>query len=130
MSEQNIPESFNTEVVATGKPLEVWIALGALTFITLLQIIAAVSRNSGGLFVGALCNMALIVGLYRGHKWAYVVLIVFSIGGAVVAFGNSVQKGLVVLLLNAVVLVPILMSTRFFFPREQKPDLRLTMKSI
>ena len=120
MSEQNIPEHFDAKPGMGDKPVGVWIALMALGVITLIQLISALSQHSGGAFVTALFNIALMVGLARGYKWAYVVLIVFSIGGAIFAFGKSAQQGLIVLLGNAVVLGPILLSTNFFFAREQE----------
>jgi hypothetical protein len=61
-------------------------------------------------------NLILMFGLALGHKWAYVLLIAVSTLGVAVAFAKSGARGLSVLLGNAVVVVPVLMSTRFFFP--------------
>ena len=69
-------------------------------------------------FAAVACNLALLLGLLLGHRWAYVLVIVFAIAGAVVAFGRGGNHGLFVLLGNGVVVLPVIFSSRYFFPHE------------
>ena len=84
---------------------------------------SGLARGSVTALVTALCNLGVLLGLLFGHKWAYVLLILLSVAGVAVSFGKSASQGLLVLFGDAVVLVPMLLSTRYFFPREQPTDI-------
>jgi hypothetical protein len=93
-----------------------WVAAGALAIISLLTLFAARRRDLAVALVSVVLNLVLLVGLVRGHRWAYVLAIVLGVAGIAVSFGKSATLGLAVLLCNGVVLVPVLMSTSYFFP--------------
>ena len=76
----------------------------------------------------------LLVGLYSGHKWAYVLTIFFVAVGTVLGFSKSVEHGFMVLILNCLILVPVLICTDYFFPKtkqisEQSPQKRCASDS-
>lgn len=97
-----------------------WIGIVALGIITVLTLISGLSRGSAAILVATGCNLALMIGLFLGHRWAYVLLLVFAAAGVAVAFSKSAAQGLTVLIGNASVVVPVLLSTDFFFPRLQQ----------
>jgi hypothetical protein len=98
-------------------PAPLWFAIAALGIISVLTLLG-LARNPGVVLVAVFGNLILMLGLALGHRWAYVLVILFSVVGVAVAFAKSGHLGLPVLLGNATVLVPVLMSTRFFFPGE------------
>jgi hypothetical protein len=97
-------------------PGPLWIAIITLAVISLLTLLSVLQGNPLVPMVSAICNVALLVGLVLGHKWAYVLTIVFCVLGIVVGFGKGVGNGLMVLFGNGLVLVPILLCTSYFFP--------------
>ncbi|HWI57251.1 MAG TPA: hypothetical protein VNZ22_08490 [Bacillota bacterium] len=101
-------------------PAPLWVTIVALGVITLLTLLSLLQSNLLARFAAAVCNLALMVGLVLGHKWAYVLTIVVSVLGVAVGFGKGFSSGLVMLLGNGLVVVPVLLSTRFFFPAEDQ----------
>ncbi|MBN2128718.1 MAG: hypothetical protein JW741_04450 [Sedimentisphaerales bacterium] len=103
-----------------GIPPVLWIALVSLALMVLGKVLFAFKLGPG-ILIGAGLSAALLVGLYLGHKWAYVLTIVFTALGTITALTKGVGNGLAVLLGDCLVLVPVLLSRDYFFP---KPDLR------
>lgn len=101
-------------------PPAMWVAIVALGFITLMTLFLAVAKGSLLNLITAGLNAALLLGLADGRKWAYVLTIVFSVLGAGFAFYHSGHQGMGVLLVNGLVAVPVLISTSFFFPPDQR----------
>jgi hypothetical protein len=95
-------------------PAVLWIAMVALAAMTLIHIVLGFSRPK--FFLAAILDSVILVGLYRGHKWAYFLTAVFCVLGAGVALLKSLGNGLGVLLLNGLALVPVIVSTSYFFP--------------
>lgn len=102
-------------------PTVLFFALVALALITVLGFIAAIARGSVSGFVAVGCNLALIFGLLLGHRWAYVLVLLISVAGVAVAFSKGAGSGLLVLLGNGIVVGPVLLSTRYFFPSDAHP---------
>ncbi len=101
-------------------PGPLWIAIIALAIISVLSLLLALRSGSVLALVAAALNVLLLFGLAAGHKWAYILTIVFSVLGAALAFGKGGQQGLAVLLSNGLVLVPVLITTKFFLRNEQE----------
>lgn len=99
-------------------PACLFIALFALAIITVLGLFSALARGSIPGCAAVVCNLALILGLVLGHRWAYVLVILFSVAGIAVVFNRSASQGVLVLIGDAFVLVPVLLSTRCFIPGE------------
>lgn len=99
-------------------PGPLWVAIVALGIISLLTLLSVRKGSVLVPLVAVVCNIALLLGLVRGHKWAYVLTIVFSVLGVAVGFAKSPSYGLAILLGNGLVLLPVLICTRYFFPVE------------
>ncbi len=97
-------------------PSALWISIAALGVMTLIQLLVGVQRGSEALLVGAILDAVFLAGLLLGHKWAYVGTLVFAIGGPLAVMGRNPQQATLALLLNCLVVVPMVLSTRFFFP--------------
>jgi hypothetical protein len=103
-------------------PPALWVSMGALGAISLVQLRAGVRSGSAVLLVAVALNVALLAGLWLGHKWAYVGTLILALSGLVVALGMSTVQALSVLLGNGLVVVPMVVATRFFFPgRPENP---------
>jgi hypothetical protein len=115
MTQPNHPPPANPAGPIERKiPGLLWIAVSALGIITVLTLYSALTRGSAASFAAVVCNLALMLGLVPGHRWAYGLLIVFAVAGVAVSFGQGASQGLMVLIGNAVVVVPVLLSTRYF----------------
>lgn len=102
-------------------PAPLWIAIAALGIITVLTLLSLLKGNFLVPLVAAACNIALLFGLMKGQKWAYIMTLILSFLGTAVAFGKGASAGMAVMIGDALVWVPVLLSTRFFFPNN---DLR------
>jgi hypothetical protein len=96
-------------------PAVLWIALIALAAISVAQLGAGIARGNGFVLVGVALNVLFGVGLYRGARWAFVLILLFGIAGSLVMLLRSPAYGLVVTALNAIVLVPVWLSHAYFF---------------
>jgi len=96
-------------------PGALWISIAALGAISLIQLIISVQKGSAALLAGVAVNVALLVGLMHGHKWAYAATLFFSIAGLVVVLVRNPENAIGVLIINGIVVVPMVMSTQFFF---------------
>ena len=110
--------SASANPVKRTPPAQLFLGLLALAILTVLGLFSAIARGSFAGFAAVACNLALLLGLLLGHRWAYVLVIVFAIAGAVVAFGRGGNHGQFVLLGNGVVVLPVIFSSRYFFPHE------------
>ncbi|MBN1344444.1 MAG: hypothetical protein JXQ73_17275 [Phycisphaerae bacterium] len=98
-------------------PGALWVAIVALSVMALMQVYVGIARGAPVVFVGAAIDAVLVVGLYLGQKWAYILALVFITLGVVVTWA---MKGLgpasAQLAFQCLVLVPVLVCTRYFFP--------------
>lgn len=85
--------------------------------ICLANTVFAFNSPSVALFISVPIEALLFVGLVLGKKWAYILIVVFSVLGVAACLANSLDEGLVVLVGNTVVVVPMVICTRFFFPK-------------
>jgi uncharacterized membrane protein len=97
-------------------PSLLWVALISLGVMVVLKIAFAVVA-SPLLLIDAALSAGLLVGIYLGHRWAYVLTIVFCILGTALGFSAGPVQGLLTLVLDCLVLVPVLLCTRYFFQR-------------
>ncbi len=99
-------------------PGVLWISIAALALFSLLTLFGMLRNGSLALLGAVTCNIVILIGLVMGKKWAYALTLVFSVLGAIAAFAKGPTSGLSVLAGNALVVVPVLLSTSFFFPPE------------
>jgi hypothetical protein len=100
-------------------PPVLWIGLISLALMVIGKVLFAFSLGPR-LLLDAVLSGALLVGLYLGHRWAYVLTIVFTALGTIVTLTKGVEHGLAVLLGDCLVLVPVILSTDYFFPRRAR----------
>lgn len=96
-------------------PPVLWVALIALGLFSVIQFGVGVSRGSMPTLVAVAFNIVLAAGLYRGARWAFVLILVFAIAGTLVMLVKSPGVGLGVALGNAIVVVPVVLARGFFF---------------
>lgn len=97
-------------------PSTLWIGVAALGAMMLIQLLVGVQRGEDSLFVAAILDAVFLAGLLLGRKWAYIGMLVFAVGGPLVLLGRNPERAVTALLLNSLVVVPVILSTRFFFP--------------
>ncbi len=100
------------------KPTSLWVAIVVLGIMAMIHLGLAI-RTNGALFISVVLEAILIAGLVYAQKWAYILVLVFSALGVAVSLSKGIGQGLGVLVGNAIVVVPLLLSTRFFFPDSQ-----------
>jgi len=68
-------------------------------------------------------NVLMLIGLYHGYRWAFVVTLVFAVLGVLVTLARSPVLGLGTLVLNGLVVVPMLLARDYFWgPRLAADD--------
>lgn len=97
-------------------PGPLWIAVISLGLMVLGKVIAALAVNPLFL-IDAVLSGILLLGLIKGRPWAYVLTFFAVVIGTILGLTQSVQNGLIVLMLDCLVLVPVLMTTDYFFPK-------------
>ena len=98
------------------RPASLWVAIVALGIIAIVHLGLAITTNPA-LFFSVVLDTILIGGLVYGQKWAYIVVLVFSALGIAVSLSTGIEQGLAMLVGNAIVVVPMVLSTSFFFPK-------------
>jgi len=97
-------------------PPVLWIGLVSLALMVVGKVLGAFQVGPF-ILVDAALSAALLVGLYLGHKWAYVATILLVALSAIGAGSKGIGYGLAVLLVNCLVLVPMVLSRDYFFPK-------------
>jgi hypothetical protein len=96
-------------------PIGVWVTVVLLGLVSLIQLGVALSQSNLALLVAVAANVVIMLGLYAGHRWAYVVLLVFSAAGVVFGFTQGAGQGIGVLFFNGMICLPTVLSRDFFF---------------
>jgi len=97
-------------------PPVLWISIVVLGAVSVLQLFIALQRDSASLLVSVVLNLVLLAGLLHGCRWAYVLALVLSALGVAVRLGKGDNVAMGVLVGNALVVIPLVFATRFFFP--------------
>ena len=64
--------SASANPVKRTPPAQLFLGLLALAILTVLGLFSAMARGSFAGFAAVACNLALLLGLLLGHRWAYV----------------------------------------------------------
>ena len=99
-------------------PKTLWVALIIMGIFTIVHFIIGFVNPMQ--FIAVIINLILLFGLYKGLKWAYFALIVAAILGALFALTDSYMSFYIVLGANLIVVVPVLICTKFFFKNTQE----------
>lgn len=98
-------------------PGPLWIAIISLGMMVFGKVIAAMIV-SPLILIDAVLSGILLFGLIKGQRWAYVLTFIGVVIGTILGLSQSVQSGLIVLMLDCLVLVPVLLCTDYFFPKD------------
>ena len=96
-------------------PRVLWVSLIALGLFSLLQLLIGIMQPNAAMLISVVLNLAILWGLYRGHRWAFVVTLVLGLLGIVVTLARNPVLGLGVLIGNGLVLVPMLLAKHYFW---------------
>ena len=99
-------------------PPILWIALVSLALMVFGKVLFAF-KVGPIILIDAALSAVLLVGLYLGHTWAYVLTIVGVILGTILACSKGIGNGLMILLIDCLVLVPVLLSRDYFFTKPE-----------
>lgn len=99
-------------------PPVLWIALISLALMVFGKVLL-VFKLGPIILIDAALSMVLLVGLYLGHKWAYVLTIAAVVLGTTLACSKGIDRGLIMLIIDCLVLVPVLLSHDYFFARSE-----------
>ena len=102
-------------------PPLLWIAIAAFGLIACVKFVFALRHGPATLLISVLVDAVLAIGLVHGRKWAYVLTIILSALGTAVSMGKGIEVGLGVLIGNAIIVVPLVLCTSFFFPKPSSP---------
>lgn len=92
-----------------------WITLIGLGLIGLIQLGVGVGDGSLAVVVAGLINLALVIGLYAGHRWAFVGLFAFIVVGTAFIVNEEPQGGLRYLVIHAPLVLPLIPSRNYFW---------------
>lgn len=95
-------------------PSILWIAIVAMGIFSIIHLMVSFS-NSNHLFA-FMVNVVLVLGLFYLKKWAYILTIISSLIAPVLLLFQTTGFALIILLLNSIVIIPLLLSTKYFFP--------------
>ena len=102
-------------------PNLLWIALVSLAFMVFIKI-AYASKTGPLILIDAVISAILLVGIYLGHKWAYIATIIFVLLGTLSGFAKNPMYSLQIFCIDSLVLVPVLFCTNYFFPKSRQDD--------
>lgn len=98
-------------------PRLLWVSLIVLSIFTIFAFSEGLDCKNGTMMIGALVNAALVAGLYLRYRVAYFLMLAGSVVGPVfIASEKGLGDALTVLAVNALIVVPMLMCTSYFFP--------------
>ena len=117
-----IKDSWLTEILNRQNrkiPNLLWIALVSGAIMVLIKI-AIVSKAGPLILIDAAITAITLIGLYLGHKWAYIATIILVLLGTLSGYAKDPMYGLEVFCIDGLVLVPVLFCTKYFFPESNK----------
>jgi hypothetical protein len=104
------------------RPAALWFCLVVLAAISLVQLLYGVQYGRADTLVTVVLNAVFLTGLWFGHRWAYVMTLVLAWAGILATPIIDPRHTLMVLFCNGLVIVPLLMAARFFFPGRPGSD--------
>lgn len=99
-------------------PPVLWIALVSLALMVFGKVLF-MFKVGPVILIDAALSAVLLVGLYLGHTWAYVLTIGGVILGTILACSKGIDHGLITLIIDCLVLVPVLLSRDYFFSKSE-----------
>ena len=100
-------------------PGPMWLAIISLSLMIMGKLLA-VFKVGPLILIDAALSAILLWGLIKRQKWAYFLTVVFVVFGTVMTLRKGAASGLAVFFLDGLVLVPVLICTKWFFPENTK----------
>ncbi len=100
-------------------PKILWIAVISLAVFGIFHFILGLTNPVQ--FIAFAINVILIIGLLRLAKWAWVLSILTSILAPILLLMRGDAYFYFILIVNLTVLIPVLLTTKFFFQNENRP---------
>ena len=91
------------------------LSLFTLGLVSLVQLPIGVVNGNAPLLMGVVLNVILLVGLYRGRRWAFVAILAFAILGFFWVLAWNPAGVLGVLVVNGIVAVPVVLAKEYFW---------------
>lgn len=104
-------------------PAILWVAIISMGIFACLHLIVGFSKPVQ--LIAFVVNLVLLFGLYSGKKWAYVITIIASLAAPFALLSQNTGLSFVILLMNSFVLIPVLLTTRYFFPENSGESARV-----
>ncbi len=106
------------------RPAILWVALVTVGVISLAQLGASSGTQSVIVLVSAVLSAFLLIGLHAGHRWAYVLTLLFCVVGPIAGFDEGPEAGWQILIVIwLMVAVPVILSSRFFWVQPRRDEL-------
>jgi hypothetical protein len=103
-------------------PPALWVSLIAFGLLSAIQLVLSPERGFVVLLFSVALNVVLIVGLYRGAFWAFLLTLAFGIAGMLIGFAQGPAQGVFAVIGNGVVLVPMLLARAYFLEPSKAPS--------
>lgn len=103
-------------------PPLLWVALIGMFVFACIHLVIGFSNPFQ--LIAFVINGILLAGLYSGKKWAFVITIGAALGVPLALVLRNLELSFIVLVMNSVVLIPLLMTIRHFFPKNNKSRTR------
>jgi len=101
-------------------PAALWLSVGSLLALSVTQLVVAFVALDAVLAMASVVGMMLAAGLAYRHVSAYALTLAFCALGLVAPlYMPEMGQALAVTVVNALVFVPVLLTTGWFFSRHQ-----------
>lgn len=100
----------------SNRPGALWVGLIVLALVIVLNVLIGLGSGSAVLLVSGALNAALWWGLFSGHRWAYVVTLVFASINVIYALGQDEFVVILGMILgNLAVALPVWLAHDYFW---------------
>lgn len=102
-------------------PGVLYVALVSLAVMSVGQLGVGLGRGRPTILLAVALNVAMILGLYAGRRWAFVLTLLFSVAGVLMIGSRHPNQFVGMVIGNGFVVVPVLMSARYFWDEPSGP---------
>lgn len=102
-------------------PGPLWVAIISLGLMVVGKICFAFKLGPL-ILVDAAISGLLLLGIILGHKWAYFLAILFTVLGTITGLRKGITSGMIILMADCLVVIPVLVCTNYFFAGKAPPS--------
>lgn len=103
-------------------PGVLWVSIATLVVFAVMQLFIGAANKSHVVLLAAVLNIILAVGMMLARPWAYFATLCFAVIGLFAAVVTSPEQTAAVFVFNVLVIVPMLIATKYFFPEEEEKE--------